>query len=161
MKEKKGEYPFSDSGQSILLIVFLVVWIGDSFFLHKSTFISNYVPLYIRLIILGLMFITAIYLMNSGHIAVERRGKSNNRVIATGGFRYVRHPLYLGSILSCLGLTIATLSIISFVLFIGIFIFYNYIAGYEEKLLDAKFGEEYRQYKKRTGKWMPRIFKKL
>jgi len=107
---------------------------------------------------LGLTLITAIYLMNSGHIAVEREEKSYS-VITTGGFRYVRHPLYLGSILLCFGLTIATLSIISFVLFVGIFVFYDYIAGYEEKLLDAKFGEEYRQYKKRTGRWIPRVAK--
>jgi len=151
MKEKKGEHPFSDSGQLILIIVFLVIWVADSFFLHKSTFLSNYVPLYIRLIILGLMFITAVYLMNSGHNAVEREEKSDS-VITTRGFRYVRHPLYLGSILLYFGLTIATLSIISFAIFIGIFIFYNYIAGYEEKLLDAKYGEKYKEYKKRTGR---------
>ncbi len=78
----------------------------------------------------------------------------------TGGFRYIRHPLYLGCVLIYLGLTIATLSIISFVLFLVIFIFYNYIAGYEEKLLDAKIGEEYKEYKKRTGKWIPTIVKK-
>jgi protein-S-isoprenylcysteine O-methyltransferase Ste14 len=157
MKEKKGEHPFSDSGQTILLIIFLVVWIGDSFFLKKTTFISNYVPLYIRLIILGIMAIVVVYLIRSGHAAVERKSDS---IITTGGFRYVRHPLYLGSVLSCFGLTIATLSIISFVLFIGIFIFYNYIAGYEEKLLDVKFGEEYKEYKKRTGRWIPKIVKK-
>ena len=156
MKEKKGEHPFSDSGQLILIIVFLVVWIGDSFFLKKTTFISSYVPLYIRLIISGFIFITAVYLMNSGHTAVEHRKKSGNSVIVTGGFRYVRH---LGSILICLGLTIVTLSIASFIIFIGIFIFYNYIAGYEERLLEAEFGEEYREYKRGTGRWMPIIFR--
>ncbi len=157
MKEKKGEHPFSDSGQLISAVVFLIIWIADSFFLHKSTFLSNYVPLYIRLIILGLMFIIAIYLISSGHTAVEQKFDG---VITTGGFRYIRHPLYLGCVLIYLGLTIVTLSIISFVLFLVIFIFYNYIAGYEEKLLDAKFGEEYKEYKKRTGRWIPTVVKK-
>lgn len=156
MEEKKGEHPFSDSGQIILIIVFLAMWIGDSFFLKRTTFISNYVPLYIRLIIAGLMFITAIYLMGSGHTVAG--GKSDS-VMVNRGFRYVRHPLYLGSMLSCLGLTITTLSIGSLALFIVIFIFYNYIAGYEEKLLDTKFGEEYKQYKKRTGRWIPKMTK--
>ena len=38
-----------------------------------------------------------------------------------------------------------------------IFVFYNYIASYEEKLLDERFGEDYIRYEKGTGKWVPRI----
>jgi len=34
MKEKEGEHPFGDAGQLISLGVFLVVWVGDSFFLR-------------------------------------------------------------------------------------------------------------------------------
>jgi protein-S-isoprenylcysteine O-methyltransferase Ste14 len=36
-----------------------------------------------------------------------------------------------------------------------IFLFYNYIAGYEERLMETKFGEDYASYKKRTGRWVP------
>ena len=64
MKEKNGEHPFGDIGQLILLCLFLVVWITDSFFLHKSTFLSEHFPLYIRLVILALSFIAAVYLFN-------------------------------------------------------------------------------------------------
>ncbi|OGP94250.1 MAG: hypothetical protein A2157_01525 [Deltaproteobacteria bacterium RBG_16_47_11] len=158
MKEKKGEHPFGDAGQLILAVVFLVVWVGDSFLLHKSTFLSNYVPLYIRLVILGLTLIAAMYLFTSGHVVVSHEQRPNS-VVATGAFRYVRHPLYLASILTYLGLTVSTVSLFSLVLFVGIFVFHNYIASYEEKLLDARFGEEYRKYKGRTGKWVPRIGK--
>jgi len=158
MKEKKGEHPLGDAGQLILAIVFLVVWVGDSFLLHKSTFLSNYVPVYIRLVMLGLTFITAIYLFTSGHVVVSHEQRPNS-VVVTGAFRYVRHPLYLASILIYIGLTVSTVSLFSLLLFVGIFLFHNYIASYEEKLLDARFGEEYRKYKRRTGKWMPRIGK--
>ena len=156
VKEKKGEHPFGDAGQLILLGVFLVVWVGDSFFLRKSTFLSEYVPLYVRLVILGLAFITALYLSRSGHVVVSHEQRPDS-VVATGAFRYVRHPLYLASILTYLGLTVSTASLFSLVLFVGIFVFHNYIASYEEKLLEVRFGEEYRKYKKRTGKWVPRI----
>lgn len=156
MKEKNGEHPFGDAGQLISLGGFLVVWVGDSFFLHQSTFLSGYVPLYIRLVILGLTLITAMYLFRSGHVIVSHEQRPDG-VVTTGAFRYVRHPLYLASILTYLGLTISTLSLLSLVVFVGIFVFYDYIASYEEKLLEARFGEEYRQYKKRTGKWVPRV----
>lgn len=159
MKEKKGEHPFGDAGQLLLLGVFLVVWVGDSFFLRKSTFLSDYLPLYFRLIILGLTLITAMLLFRSGHVVVSHEQRPNG-VVATGAFRYVRHPLYLASILTYLGLTISTVSLFSLALFVGIFVFHNCIASYEEKLLEAKFGEEYRNYKKRTGKWVPRKGKK-
>jgi len=67
--------------------------------------------------------------------------------------------LYLASILTYFGLMVSTLSLLSLALFVGIFVFYNFIANYEEKLLEAKFGEEYKKYKRITGKWMPRIGK--
>jgi len=156
MKEKNGEHPFGDAGQLILLGIFLVVWVGDSFFLRKSTFLSNYVPLYIRLVILGLTLIIAMYLFKSGHVIVCHEARPN-RVVTTGAFRLVRHPLYLASILTYLGVTVSTVSLFSLALLVGMFIFHNYIASYEEKLLEMKFGEEYERYKKRTGKWLPRI----
>jgi len=158
MREGNGEHPFGVAGQLILLGVFLAVWVGDSFFLRKSTFLSYYVPLYIRLVILCLTLITAMYLFRSGHVVVHHEQRPKN-VVATGAFRYMRHPLYLASILTYLGLTVSTVSLFSLALFVAIFVFYNYIASYEEKLLEEKFGEEYRKYKKRTGKWVPRIGK--
>jgi protein-S-isoprenylcysteine O-methyltransferase Ste14 len=156
MKEKNGEHPFGDTGQLILLGIFLVVWAADSFFLHISTFLSDYLSLWVRLLILSLALIVALLLFRSGHVVVERRERPDG-VMVTGAFRYVRHPLYLASILTYLGLTASTMSIFAFVLLAGIFIFHNYIANYEEKLLEKKFGEEYRVYKRRTGKWFPRI----
>ena len=158
MKEKNGEHPFGDAGQLISLCIFLVVWIGDSFFLHKSTFLSDYVPLYIRLVILGPTLISAMYLFKSGHVVVSDEQRPTG-VVVTGAFRYVRHPLYLASIIIYLGLTVSTSSLFSLALFVGIFAFHNYIASYEEELLETKFGEDYRKYKKKTGKWMSKFTK--
>ena len=65
--------------------------------------------------------------------------------------------MYLASILSYLGLSVSTISLFSLALLVVIFVFYNYIASYEEKLLNKRFGEGYARYKERTGKWLPRI----
>lgn len=153
---KNGEHPFGDAGQLILLGLFLVIWVGDSFFLRRSTFLSDSVPLYIRLIILGLSLIAALFLVKSGHVVISHK-QCPSGLVSSGAFRYVRHPLYLGSVLSYLGMTVATVSLFSLVLFVVICLFYNHIADYEEKLLEERFGEEYRNYKKRTGKWFPKI----
>lgn len=155
MEEKKGEHPFGDAGQLILLGLFLIVWAGDSFFLHKSTFLSEYVPLFIRLTILGLVLIPAFYLSLSGHVVVAH-GERPNFVVSRGAFRYVRHPLYLAAMLVYLGLAVSTASLFSLLMLAIIFLFYNYIASYEERLLEIKFGEDYVTYKNRTGKWLPK-----
>ena len=158
MKEKNGEHPFGDAGQLILAGLFLLVWVVDSFFLRKSTFLSPYIPLYFRLACLTVALCTAFYLVRSGH-AVASDGKKPEGVVATGAFRYVRHPLYLGCLLTYFGLAASTFSLYSFGLLAVAFAFYNFIAGYEEQLLEEKFGKEYLNYKKKTGRWLPRTYR--
>ena len=158
MQEKKGEHPFGDAGQLILFGVFLITWVLDSFVLHRSTFLANNIPLVIRSIFLATALVAAFFLFNSGHKAVigEQRPA---KILSNGAFRYVRHPLYLGSILVYFGLTVATASLFCLALLLVIVLFYNYIADYEEKLMEAKFGQDYSAYRLKTGRWIPRFGK--
>jgi protein-S-isoprenylcysteine O-methyltransferase Ste14 len=109
-----------------------------------------------RLAVLGVLLITAVYLARSGHVVVPRVGRPDT-LVTTGAFKYVRHPLYLASLLTYLGLAVSTLSLLSLAIFVPIFVFQNYIASYEEALLNIQFGETYREYQQRTGKWFPRF----
>jgi protein-S-isoprenylcysteine O-methyltransferase Ste14 len=92
MQEKKSEHPFGDAGQLILLGVFFVVWIVDSFFLRASTFLSDYMALPVRLSISATAFIAAVCLFKSGHVAVSHEQRPHS-VISTGAFRYLRPPI--------------------------------------------------------------------
>lgn len=156
MKEKQGEHPFGDAGQIIAFFIFIIFWAADSFFFDFSTQITAYVPFYLRMVVSIIVIAISLYLLNASHkvVAGEHRPE---KVISDGVFKYIRHPLYMSALLFYLALVISTLSIISFALWLGIFIFYNYLASYEEKLLISKFGEEYVSYRHRTGKWLPRI----
>ncbi len=156
MKEKNGEHPFGDAGQLILLCLFFVVWVSDTFFLHWSTFLSVLIPRYLRMVFLVLALLSTFLLVRSAHFVVSQKERPNH-VVETGAFHYVRHPLYLGSLLAYLGVAISSMSLFSLALLIPVFVFYNYIATYEEKLLEEKFGTTYQDYKKRTGKWLPKI----
>jgi len=155
MKEKRGEHPFGDAGQLILLAVFLVVWVSDSFYLHWSTFLSNLIPHSVRMGLLYIMLIAVGILLWTGRFIISGQERPHY-VVNTGPFRYVRHPLYLAAMLGYIGAAISSFSLFSFALLIPIVIFYNYIASYEEKLLESKFGEAYREYERKTGKWLPR-----
>jgi protein-S-isoprenylcysteine O-methyltransferase Ste14 len=156
MKKKNGEHPFGDAGQLVLAGLFLVAWVVDSFVLRETTFLSDYFPLSIRLITMATALILALLLMRSAHFVVSQEQRPDH-VVTAGAFRYVRHLLYLASLLTYFGLAISTASLFSLALLVGIFIFYDYIGSYEEALLEAKFGEQYRQYKTRTGKWTPKF----
>jgi protein-S-isoprenylcysteine O-methyltransferase Ste14 len=156
VKPEDGEHPFGDAGQLILFLCFMIVWVGDSFFLRVSTFASVSLPLSIRLLVTAFAMIIAVYLAKAGHGVVNHEHRLPG-VVSTGAFRYVRHPLYLASLLFYFGLGVSTACLSSFGLLMVICLFYNYIASYEEKLLVVKFGEDYLHYKNRTGNWIPKL----
>ena len=152
-----GEHMFSDLGQLIFLFIFLAIWIIDSFFLKYSTFISDYIPLFIRIPISVVILFSAGYLARSGLNTVFGEIREEASVIRNGVFGIVRHPIYLGSILLYLGLLILTLSIAAATIWIFIIIFYYLISRHEEKLLLGKFGEDYEEYMKQVPMLIPRI----
>jgi protein-S-isoprenylcysteine O-methyltransferase Ste14 len=86
---------------------------------------------------------------------VVDHGHRSEGVVSSGAFRYVRHPLYLGSVLFYLGLAFSTGSLGALLLAGLIFGFYDHIARYEERWLEARYHEAYRTYRRRTGKWWP------
>jgi protein-S-isoprenylcysteine O-methyltransferase Ste14 len=150
-----GEYAWGDMGQIILLMIFLAVWISDSFFLKYSTFLSAYIPYYFQIpLVLIIMFCSG-YLARSGLRIVFGETREQPVVIRKGVFGMVRHPIYLGSILFYLGMIIATLSLLSLLMWIVIIIFYHLISRYEEKLLLKKFGIEYENYLREVPMWIP------
>lgn len=69
-----------------------------------------------------------------------------------GAFKFVRHPIYLFSILF-LGFH-PTMSLFYLVMFVCIVAYFYVGSIYEERKLVEKFGDEYRQYQKRV----PRLF---
>jgi len=160
MKDRKGEHPFGDAGQLILLLVFLAVWIVDSFVLHPSRTFRGEVFLVLRLAGFVLCCALAWWLLRSGSEAL-RDANRPAKVLATGAFRRVRHPLYLAELMVYIGLSLATLSWPGLILTVVIFFFLDYIARFEEKVMASKFGEEYEAYKARTGRWFPRYRRSL
>ena len=155
LKEKNGEHPAGDSGQLALLGLFLVVWVFDSFFLHWTTFPADHVPLLLRLIPAGLILLLGFALARAAHSVTDHDGGPES-VRTSGVFRYVRHTLYLGALMFYLALSVASCSLVSLGMLLVIFLFYDFIARYEEKLMINRFGDEYGNYMKRTGKWIPR-----
>jgi protein-S-isoprenylcysteine O-methyltransferase Ste14 len=152
-----GEHRWGDTGQLILLFLFLGIWITDSFIFHYTTSLLEGVPNFIRVPAAGLVLICGWYLARGGMKAVFGTARENPEVISTGVFHIVRHPIYTGAILFYMGASLITMSIASAAFLLVIIAFYITICRYEERILAEAFGNDYLEYKKKTGMLFPKL----
>ncbi|MCR4316828.1 MAG: isoprenylcysteine carboxylmethyltransferase family protein [Planctomycetes bacterium] len=79
-------------------------------------------------------------------------------IAVTGPYRFVRHPLYLGSIVIATGFALLIGDEVVLALMIIYFSTFYYLAIIdEEEKCVQRFGDEYREYMKNTGRLLPRF----
>jgi protein-S-isoprenylcysteine O-methyltransferase Ste14 len=148
------EHPYCDSGQNMFILLYLVIWTADSFWLHLSTIFTDSFHWILRGTLAAISIAAGIYLAQGAHNVVFDKS-SDPRLIDWGVFSIVRHPMYLGILLVLLGLFLWSLSLLSLCVWIGFFFFYDRMASFEEEDLLRIFGEDYEEYRRRVGKWIP------
>lgn len=152
-----GEHIWGDLGQLVLLLIFLGIWISDTFFLHYSDGLAHSIPGVIKFPLgIGILLISG-YLARSSLKIVFGEERETPEVIRKGMFGKVRHPIYLGAILLYWGLLILRCSLTATAIWIVIMAFYHLIARHEEQLLLQKFGQDYEAYMQEVPMWIPRI----
>jgi protein-S-isoprenylcysteine O-methyltransferase Ste14 len=158
MSHRKGlgaEHPLNDDGQIMFLVVYLVVWALDSFVFRFSTWFAGLVPIFVRLPLGIFSFILGGYIVGKSGRVVFAKADGKPKLITTGVYSWVRHPMYLGSLVVLLSFFLATLSLLSILVWIGLFIFLDRMASYEERDLKRILGEQYVAYQKQVRKWLP------
>ena len=84
-------------------------------------------------------------------------GQPTLKIVATGIFSFSRNPLYLGGIAILVGLALVLNLPWLIVLLLPAIVACHYILiTPEERYLLDKFGEEYRCYTERVGRWLGR-----
>jgi len=151
-----GEHPFGDIGQLIIALLFLIVWITDSF-LKYSTLLNKYIPLAVQITLGAIVLIVALIAARYGMNTIFNEVREKHVVVRKGVFGIVRHPIYLSEILFYLALIIFRTSLVATAIWVIAIIFLYYLSKYEEKLLTERFGEEYRQYMKDVGMFFPKL----
>jgi protein-S-isoprenylcysteine O-methyltransferase Ste14 len=82
----------------------------------------------------------------------------NQRLITSGPYGWVRHPAYSGSIITLGGFGLAAGSWMGAMLALAIALTgYTYRVRVEETAMLEAFGDEYRNYMLRTGRFIPRV----
>ena len=155
-----GEHAAGDLGQLILLMIFLAVWISDTFFTHKSIWLTDRLPAAIRLPLGLFILLLSGALAGAGLWIIFGKVRESPRVVREGVFQWVRHPIYLAAMLYYLGLLVFSLSLFAAMVWVVIVAFYFYLSRHEEKLLIEKFGAEYQQYMREVPMFLPRLKKR-
>ena len=148
-----GEKPGNHRIQMLLVVVFLIVWIIDSFLVRFTTFLFNMIVVWLCVPLGAVIFLSSLYFMNASHHDIF--DSKAEGVVTEGVYGRVRHPMYLGTFLVYLALAIMTLSIASILVWIIAVAYYNTLAIYEENLLIERFGDDYLVYKKNVRRWIP------
>jgi protein-S-isoprenylcysteine O-methyltransferase Ste14 len=90
----------------------------------------------------------------SGLVAIQ----SGHQLMTTGIYRVIRHPSYLGLLLTALGWALGFRSGVGLVLFALLIPPLLSRIRAEERLLGTQFGDEYRAYTRRTSRLLPGIY---
>ena len=76
------------------------------------------------------------------------------KLITTGVFAYVRHPIYAGILLSAVGGSIFTQSVYRLIITVLLLMLFYFKSRYEEELLLQQF-PAYTDYRRRVGRFGP------
>lgn len=109
----------------------------------------------------GLLLALGLVLTVWGKSTMERAGTNVNPALPTtalvvaGPFRFSRNPLYLGTTLIYLGLTLMVNSLWLLGMLVPLLVvLYVGVIKREERYLEAKFGDEYRRYRALVRCWL-------
>lgn len=78
--------------------------------------------------------------------------------VASGPYRYVRNPMYVGGLAVIIGAGLILRSPSALVVaFLFVILAHIFVLVYEEPTLEERFGESYLKYKKSVNRWLPRL----
>ena len=140
------------SWQSMLLVmaqfitIVLLLILNDSVFNHLHSLIISSI---------GLVFGIYTLLYNRlGNFNIQPEIKKEAKLITTGAYKYIRHPMYLSVCIIMLGIALVQINLINIVLY-ELLIWILYLKAKREEELWSKDCEEYKEYMKHSKMFIP------
>lgn len=133
---------------------------------YKSWFID---PFGYKQMLSWIFLALSVYLVIAGVVQIKKKGKSGNsrkektlyqfeqttELIDTGIFKYIRHPLYSSLLFLTWGIFLKNTSIVLLLISILSTIFLYVTAIFDEKECILVFGDKYKDYMKRSKRFVP------
>lgn len=140
-------------------IIFIVLWV----------FIPSLLPLWSQLIvpsinrwlgiIVGILMIPCITWIGI-HLDRQVSGtleiKVGHQLVTSGPYKYIRHPMYLVYFIFNLAMLIVCVNLIFILIFLIGFLLVIPRMRVEEQMMLDQFGEEYHEYMRQTGRFIPK-----
>jgi protein-S-isoprenylcysteine O-methyltransferase Ste14 len=135
-----------------------IAWMIDPQWMAWS---SVPIPVWLRWIGFGIVLLWGLLLVwtfhhlgnNLSDTVVTRK---EHTLVTTGPYRYVRHPFYLAGVVGVVGGSLVTAN---WFLFLAACVPISFLVArtrIEEEKLVERFGDEYRDYMAKTGRFLPR-----
>lgn len=99
----------------------------------------------------------AIFVMKIGNFNISSQPKKSGKLVTSGPYNFIRHPMYTAQLIAVLPLIIDDFSYLRLAAILSLLIALLLKVNYEEQSLKLKF-EQYQSYSDRTKKLIPFIY---
>jgi protein-S-isoprenylcysteine O-methyltransferase Ste14 len=83
--------------------------------------------------------------------------RKEHTLVTRGPYRWIRHPFYVFMALMTVGSALVAANWFIFVSGVVVFLLLALRSRVEEEQLAARFGDRYREYQRRTGRFLPKL----
>ncbi|MBQ4802969.1 isoprenylcysteine carboxylmethyltransferase family protein [Aquimarina sp. MMG015] len=105
--------------------------------------------------VLGVLIVLVALLQLNKNLSPFPTPKLNSKLVKTGLYKFIRHPLYAGILYVVFGYGLYIGSIFKLIVATTIYILFYFKTKYEEEKL-LEFFDEYKAYKVATGRFFPK-----
>jgi len=148
---------------AFLLFPFAVALPYFEFKSLTSVYLSSFMPVVLVVgifaILVGWMILLVSRLQIGRYGGARITIEDDHRLVTSGMYRFIRNPQYLGMLLVLSGYAFSLGSlIVTVIIMISLLAILTSRIRLEEELLLAAFGDEYREYMRRTWRLVPHIY---
>ena len=130
----------------LLLLIGAAPW-AEPFLLKHPPFLPLLLNIGEFLLFVGLFLMTIAMITLGSNLTPSPKPKEDSTLVTKGVYKYARHPIYTGLMISCFGFSLASSSFLALIFLIILGSLLNKKVLFEETLLTEKFGSAYTEYK--------------
>lgn len=153
---RKKDVVFQVSG--LLLLIAILVASVEPLYTPGSLVLSPMIVIGTTMFVIGLIITVRAQMTISTNYSWTLEIRDGHTLVESGLYKYVRHPIYTGTLIRLISIPVFTSSLPGFILSLLSIPVLNYRIGLEEGMLIEEFGEEYERYKERTWRLFPYIY---
>ncbi len=156
---KSRGFPYFNRFSKIFLVSLHAFIVITNILLYFWLISRDFNPVSVILSALGIvLFAAGLFIIYWGSYSLRKAVFiPENKLVTTGAFAHVRHPMYLGGIIGAFGLALFAGSVLGFIYSFILALVLSHIADSEEEDLIARFGKEYIEYQRKVSKLFPRV----